>query len=104
MIHDRTRVERVREAVVNGLKRVSDLDAIIQDPTLPEHVEVIEHLLQHVEAFCLRLLEKEQRGTFEQESRWLDNAERMVEIATRQTESVERIFRASASRSSSFVA
>ena len=92
MIHDRKRVERIREAVLNGLNRVSDLGAAVHDPALPEHIAVIEHLFEHVESFCFRLLEKEQQGTFEQESRWLDNAERMVHIATKQTESLERIF------------
>jgi hypothetical protein len=46
-----------------------------------------------VETFCFTLLEKEQQGTLEQETRWVDNAERMVDIATRQIESLERIFR-----------
>ena len=104
MIHDRKRVERIREAVLNGLNRVSDLDSTIDDPALHEHIDVIEHLLEHVETFCFSLLEKEQQGTLEQESRWLDNAERLVDIAIRQTESMERIFRGGGATSKTHVA
>jgi hypothetical protein len=103
MIHDRKRVERIRAAVINSLRKVSDLDRF-HDPALPEGIETIEHLLEHVEAFCFKLLEKEQQGTFEQESRWLDNAERMVDIATRQTESLERISNVSGKKNAKTVA
>jgi len=93
MIHDRKRVERIRDAVNTGLERVSHLHHAIDDPDLHENLELVQHLLEHVDEFCLRLAAKEQQGSPEQESRWLDNADSMIDMARKQTDAMERIFK-----------
>jgi hypothetical protein len=92
MIHDRKRVVSILEAVHGGLQRVLYLRDAIREPALHEHLEIVQNLFEHVGLVCLKL-PGDQQATIEQEGPRLDNAERIVDIATKQMDSLERIYK-----------
>lgn len=88
-IHDAERVERLRTASADGLRRVAELEAKVERGELPQ-LTAARGFYQDVDALYLSPLGKEER-TFEQEAHWLDGAELYLKLGNQYTDAAEKL-------------
>jgi hypothetical protein len=92
MIHDAQRVERIRQAIAKGLKRISALEARIvgENTGLRHQVAQARDHFDDVELNYLSVLEGQEQSP-QQEARWLDSADMHLAVAITETDVIEKL-------------
>ncbi len=88
MIHNPARVEMIRQKASAHLKRISDLEARVKDPSIRERLKHAKFTVGDVEGVFLSQLEREQR-TPEQEARWLSYTVMVLALAELEINPIE---------------
>ena len=92
MIHDTQRVERIRQSIAKGLKRLSALEAKIagKNNDVRQQLAQARNHFDDIELNYLSELGKEERSP-KQEARWLDSADMHLAVAITETDVIEKI-------------
>jgi hypothetical protein len=92
MIHDTQRVERIRQSIAKGLKRLSALEAKIAGKNNDVRLQLAQarNHFDDIELNYLSELGKEERSR-QQEARWLDSADMHLAVAITETDVIEKI-------------
>ena len=92
MIHDTQRVERIRQSIAKGLKRLSALEAKIagKNNDVRQQLAQARNHFDDIELNYLSELGKEERSP-QQEARWLDSADMHLAVAITETDVIEKI-------------
>jgi hypothetical protein len=88
MIHSPERVKAIRDRAAAGIRSVTDLEAVVQDPYFRGRLHQVRNWLEDVEEFFLASLSRESRNPA-QESAWLDGADFALQMAARQLKVVQ---------------
>jgi hypothetical protein len=91
MIHNPSRVEAIRMRAAFQLQLIDELELKIKEGDLPL-LQVARNQLGDIERFFIAQLEKDSTRTLNEEGRWLDGAEYLLQAWTPELQKIKAAF------------